>query len=82
MSKVKISAKAPQYKGLDARVGVLLSVEMRDWLQAQSKSTGIPLTVHVRRALDAYRANIERKAAKISKPAAPAPTVDPDPIPF
>lgn len=64
MNKVKPSAKAKQYRGLDARVGVLLSVETRDWLQAHSRATSIPLTVHVRRAIDAYRAAIERKAKR------------------
>jgi hypothetical protein len=72
MSKVDTSGKAKQYKGLDARVGVLLSVEMRDWLQAHTKATDIPLTVHVRRALDMYRASIDRKAKRV-KPVEPAP---------
>jgi hypothetical protein len=72
MGKVETEGKAKQYKGLDARVGVLLSAETRDWLQAHSKATDIPLTVHVRRAIDLYRASIERKNKRTK----------PEPVPF
>lgn len=69
MVKVGTSEKSSKYKGLDVRVGVLLSLEQRDWLRAQSDATGIPLTALVRRAIDAYRAGLERKAVKKAKPA-------------
>ena len=84
MAKVYTSEKSKRYKGLDVRVGVLVSTEQRDWLQAQSASTGIPLTAIVRRAIDAYRQGLARKTAKRPAVQECRQILEPpsDPVPF
>lgn len=56
--------KTSKAKGLDVRIGYLTNADQRDWLQAHSEATGVPITAIIRRAVEAYRQGIARKAAK------------------
>jgi arsenate reductase-like glutaredoxin family protein len=51
-------------KGLQERIIFLTDESQRAWLQAQSEQSGAPVSAIVRRAVDAYRAGLERKPAK------------------
>jgi hypothetical protein len=53
--------KVSRSKGLDVRVGYLTTAEQRDWLQAHSTATGLPITVIIRRAVDEYRARVSKR---------------------
>jgi hypothetical protein len=55
------SEKSSRDKGLQERVVVLVDAEQREWLQAQSESTGAPIGAIIRRAIEAYRLQLKKK---------------------
>jgi hypothetical protein len=57
----KLKKSPGKDQGLHQRVVFLTDQDQWDWLHALSESTGAPVGVHVRRAVEAYRQAVERK---------------------
>ena len=56
--------KSTRDRGLQQRIVFLTDKDQEAWLHEQSRATRAPLGDILRRAVDAYRQGIERKAAK------------------
>src|SRR5260370_19451263 len=62
--------KSTRDRGLQQRIEFLTDRDQQHWLHEHSRATHAPLGDILRRAVEAYRQTIERKAAKQPKPSA------------
>jgi hypothetical protein len=56
--------KSTRDRGLQQRIVFLTDKDQQAWLQQHSRDTHEPMGTVLRRAVDAYRQTVERKAAR------------------